>query len=98
MSAPSANAVRFRVEPRDIAPDKAARLLGLTHAAFRDALPRLALRGFPAADPDTGNYDRKAIEAWMDLRSGLAIAPEAQDAGLNFGARLGALRGRGRQR
>ena len=65
-------ALRFRIDPRDVPADKAARVLGPTIAAFSAALPRLQNRGFPAADPDTGNYDLKAIEAWIDRRSGLA--------------------------
>ncbi len=90
--------VRFRVDPRDVPPIKAARVLGLTQSEFEAALPRLRERGFPSADPDTGNYDLKAIENWMDRRSGLAKTPEAQDAGINFGARLGMLRGSGKRR
>lgn len=98
MGTPQVGSVRFRVDPRDVPPVKAARILGLTLPAFDAALPRLRGRGFPAADPDTGNFDLKAIENWMDRRSGLAMAPEAQDAGLDFGARLGNLRGTGRRR
>ena len=72
MTIPQAAALRFRIDPRNVPADKAARVLGPTIAAFSAALPRLQNRGFPAADPDTGNYDLKAIEAWMDRRSGLA--------------------------
>ncbi len=85
--------VRFRVDPRDVPPVKAARLLGMTLTEFEATLPRLRLRAFPAPDPDTGNYDLKAVEAWMDRRSGLATDPKPQDAGLDFHARLGNLRG-----
>ena len=94
-----ASAVRFRVDPRDVPPVKAARLLGLTLPIFESTLPRLRSRGFPMPDPDTGNYDLKAIEAWMDWRSGLAKVEEAQDAGSgDFSARLGLLRGTGKRR
>ena len=62
--------MRFRVEPRDVPPDAAARRLGLTLDVFRDALPRLIARGFPAPDPDTGNLDLVAIDAWCDARHG----------------------------
>lgn len=87
------SSVRFSVDPRDVPPVKAARRLHMTLADFEQALPRLAARGFPCADPDTGNFDLKAIDAWMDRRSGLANASEAQDAASGFNDRLGAIRG-----
>lgn len=93
-----ASSVRFAVEPRDVPPAKAARRLHMTLAAFDEALPRLHARGFPRADPDTGNYDLKAIDAWMDRRSGLANLGEAQDASVGFEERLGAMGGRPRRR
>ena len=72
MTIPQAAALRFRIDPRDVPADKAARVPGPTIVAFSAALPRRQNRGFQAADPDAGNYDLKAIEAWMDWRSGLA--------------------------
>ncbi len=55
--------LRYRIDPRDVPPVKAARRLGLTLAAFEAILKRLLARGFPAPDPDTGNFDMKAVEA-----------------------------------
>ncbi|WP_237480771.1 hypothetical protein [Lichenibacterium dinghuense] len=99
MGAPQTTAVRFRVDPRDVPPVKAARLLGLTLPSFEDVLPRLRERGFPVPDPDTGHFDVKAIEDWMDRRSGLAKVVEARDADAgDFSSRLGRIRGTGRQR
>ncbi|WP_131860241.1 hypothetical protein [Bosea sp. BK604] len=49
-----------------VPPVKAARRLHLTLAEFDRILPRLLQRGFPKADPDIGNYDLKAIDAWLD--------------------------------
>ena len=60
--------MRFRVEPRDVPPEQAARRLGKTFAEFDEALPRLLARGFPAPDPDTGNFDIHAIDRWCDCR------------------------------
>lgn len=60
--------IRFSVEPRDIPADKAARRLGLTMEQFEALLPRLLSRGFPPSDPDTGNYDLDAIDAWRANR------------------------------
>ena len=74
-------AIRFRVDPRDVPLVKAARKLGLTEAEFGKLRLQLSRRGFPDPDPDTGHYDLKAIEAWMDIRSGLTVwnaAPQAR--------------------
>lgn len=75
-----APSVRFPVEPRDVPPAKAARRLHLTPTEFAAKLPELQRRGFPAADPTTGMYDLKAIDSWMDRRSGLTTAASARDA------------------
>lgn len=61
--------VRMRVDPRDVPIEKAARRLHLTADRFRELLPELRKRGFPAADPTTGMWDLVAIDAWMDVRS-----------------------------
>ena len=60
--------MRFRVDPRDVPPDMAARRLGMPLEAFTAALPRLIARGFPAPDSDTGNFDLHAIDRWCDAR------------------------------
>lgn len=65
-------AIRFQVEPRDVPPEKAARRMGLTLDRFTEILPRLLSRGFPASDPDTGNYDLDAVDAWRAARHGRA--------------------------
>lgn len=61
--------MKFRVEPRDVPPQYAARLLGLTLLEFNEKLSRLIGRGFPAADVDTGNFDLAAINRWQDERN-----------------------------
>jgi hypothetical protein len=61
-------AIRHRVDPGDVPPEKAARRLGLTAQEFALRLPELLARGFPQADPTTGNYDLDAIDAWRRLR------------------------------
>jgi hypothetical protein len=60
--------MRFRIEPRDVPPEVAARRLGKTFAEFNAALPDLVVRGFPQADPTTGNFDLAAIDRWCDAR------------------------------
>jgi hypothetical protein len=60
--------LRFHVNPRDVPPSVAARILGLSLEAFTERLPALLNRKFPPADPTTGNYDLKAIEQWQNSR------------------------------
>ena len=76
--------MRFRIEPRDVPPEAAARRLGKTFAEFNAALPDLLARGFPQADPTTGNFDLAAINQWCDARHphlfGGAAAMQARDA------------------
>jgi hypothetical protein len=84
--------IRFPVTPRDVPPDKAARRLHLTFEQFELILPELIVRGFPRADPTTGNYDLAAIDRWMDKRSGLTASATPRDAADEFAARFGRLR------
>jgi hypothetical protein len=60
--------LRFHVQIRDVPAAVAARKLGLTLEAFTAKLPELLKRRFPPADPTTGNFDLKAIDAWQDAR------------------------------
>ena len=62
--------MRFRVEPRDVPPQYAARRLGLNYPAeFEAKLPNLIARGFPKPDVDTGNFDLDAIDRWRMARN-----------------------------
>jgi hypothetical protein len=88
--------MRQRVEARDVPLALAAKRMGLTPDAFRVALPNLEARGFPAADPDTGNFDLVAIDRWCDLRHH-HLVPNAvpmgpRNAGDVVGDRLASLR------
>jgi hypothetical protein len=69
MTGPVPSEVRFRVDPADVPPEKAARRLHLTLEKFNEVLPRLLARGFPPADPDTGCYGLEAIDQWRKLRT-----------------------------
>lgn len=88
--------MRFRVEPRDVPPEMAARRLGLSLAEFNAALGRLAARGFPPADPDTGKFDLQAIDRWCDSRHahlfGAAAAMGPRDASVVARDRIAARR------
>ena len=89
--------MRFRVEPRDVPPEMAARRLGVTFAGFNAALPGLIARGFPAADPSTGNFDLQAIDRWCDARHahlfGAAATMGPRDASTVAKDRIAAMRG-----
>jgi hypothetical protein len=93
--------MRFRVEPRDVPPEMAARRLGKNVAEFKTVLPNLIARGFPRPDPDTGNFDLHAIDRWCDARhshlfgSGPATFG-ARDASTVASERIAAMRAGGR--
>jgi len=76
--------MRFHVDPRDVPLEVAARRLGKTRAELETALPDLMARGFPQADPTTGNFDLAAIDRWCDARHphlfGIGASIEARDA------------------
>ncbi len=73
---------RFRVQPGDVPASLAATRMGMTTEAFTTALPNLVARGFPKADPDTGNFDLDAIDVWRRSRH-----PHLFNAAASFGAR-----------
>jgi hypothetical protein len=87
--------MRFKVQPRDVPPEIAARRLGKTLAEFDKALPNLLARGFPQADPDTANYDLVAIDRWCDARHshlfGAGSAMQARDASTVARKRIAAM-------
>jgi hypothetical protein len=70
MSDLRASDIRYRVDPADVPPEKAARRLHLTLEQFKEVLPNLIKRGFPVADPDTGMFDLEAIDVWRKSRHG----------------------------
>ena len=88
--------MRFRIEPRDVPLEAAARRLGKTRADLEAVLPALLARGFPQADPTTGNFDLAAIDRWCDARHphlfGGAAAMQARDAKDVVGDRLARLK------
>jgi len=97
-SAPRPLSIRFAVDPRDIPSFKVARRLGLSEAEFNQVKDRLFARHFPRPDPDTGLYDLKAVDYWMDKRSGLAEVESAHDSSVGFNERLERLRGTARKK
>lgn len=96
MPMPAPNQIRFIVEPRLVPPTKAARRLHLTLAEFNLKREALYRAGFPQACSVTGHYDIKAIDEWLDRRSGVASegAPDTidgQDATAYMMARIAEL-------
>lgn len=77
----------------------AARRLGMSLETFNEALPRLLERGFPPADPTTGNFDLDAIDTWRRTRfphlfaDRLTLSPAARDAKDVVAPRLARIRG-----
>jgi hypothetical protein len=63
------------------------------HFTGTDQQDNLFARGFPPPDPDTGMYDLRAIDAWMDRRNtitrgdGLTGASTPRNAEEVFGDR-----------
>jgi hypothetical protein len=90
VTGPTPSDVRFRVDPADIPPEKAARRMHLTLERFNEVLPRLLARGFPPADPDTGCFCLEAIDQWRKMRTpalfGLTGAPSVAHAEAPQGA------------
>lgn len=87
--------MRFKVDPRDVPAEAAARRLGVAVRVFLERLPNLIARGFPAPDPDTGNFDLDAVDRWCDGRHphlfGALSAPAARDAKSVVAGRIAAL-------
>lgn len=93
-------AMRFKLPPGgDCPPMAAARRIWLSLEAFDQKLPELMQRGFPPADPVTGNYDLDAIDAWRRSRyphlfgERLTLAPTARNAKDVVGDRVARIRG-----
>src|SRR5216683_721527 len=76
--------LRFKLPPGgDVPPITAARRMGLSLDAFRDALPELVARGFPQADETTGNFDLDAIDVWRRTRNP-HLFPDGLDLRVRF--------------
>jgi hypothetical protein len=60
--------LRFHVKPGDVPERYAAERMGMSLEEFNSVLANLTARGFPKRDPDTGNYDLDAIDAWRRAR------------------------------
>jgi hypothetical protein len=88
-----AHQIRFRVDPRDVPAEKAARRLHLTLAEFETKLAELLARDFPGPDPTTGMFDLDAIDQWRAARHGkpptLTAELKPRDASDVFNARRG---------
>jgi hypothetical protein len=88
--------MRFRIAPRDVPADQAAKRLGVSAAVFCEKLPNLLARGFPKPDPDTGNFDLDAIDQWCNSRNAHLFGgsePGPRDARTVAKARIAHMRG-----
>jgi hypothetical protein len=88
---------RARLQPGDVPPARAAERMGLPLDAFITKLPNLEARGFPKCDPDTGNFDLDAIDAWRRRRHPHLFSGRGEsgaiDASTVASDRIAALRG-----
>lgn len=66
--------LRFPIDPRMVPPEKVARRLGVTIAAFGEKRPALEAHGFPKPDAVLGNYSLEAVDRWIDVQAGLTPA------------------------
>lgn len=102
-TAPRSPSIRFRVEPGDVPPEKAARRLHLTLDEFEACKFRLFSRGFPRPDPDTGMYDLEAVDRWRrsrhprlhdELTAAPALDESRHPSGIGMGDRIRAAKER----
>jgi hypothetical protein len=70
----SSTSIRFPVQPRMVGPEKIARRLGVTLAAFDAKRLDLEHEGFPKPDGVLGTYCLEAVDKWIDRRAGLMPA------------------------
>jgi hypothetical protein len=92
--------MHFKVEPRDVPHEAIARRMGMNLADFRTSLPKLIARGFPAPDPDSGNFDLLAVDRWCDARHphlfGGTAQMQARDASTVARSRIETMRNAGK--
>jgi hypothetical protein len=91
-------APRFHIVQGDVPEKEAAKRMGTPVDAFKAALPNLIARGFPKPDPETGNFDLDAIDAWRRLRNPHLFGGRAEfgarDASTVVEERLAAMKGK----
>ena len=75
---------RASMQPRDIPFRITAKLMSVDDKTFAEILPSLLARGFPAPDPDTGNFDRVALNKWCDARHPHLLMKFGSGTGLHF--------------
>jgi hypothetical protein len=83
--------VRYRIDPRLIAPQTVARRLGVTYECFKSVTPELEASGFPRPVSVLGNYCLQAVDNWIDMQSGLTPDTNPESVRQNL---LAAVRGK----
>ena len=64
--------------PRVLSERESAYYIGRSEFSFHSRRAALESQGFPRIDPLTGGRDLRAIDAWLDRRSGLREPRDAQ--------------------
>ena len=71
---------KLNLPPRGVTDAESADHIGLGPTEYKQKLLQLEAEGFPKPDPLTRRRDIKAIDCWMDARSGLAEDDSANGA------------------
>ncbi|MBP2290767.1 hypothetical protein [Azospirillum rugosum] len=71
---------KFTFTPRLMTALDVATYLNRSEQWFAMKRPQMEEAGFPRPDPLLGLYDQRAIDLWLDRRSGLATASPANDS------------------
>lgn len=73
---------RFTFSPRLMTALDVATYLNRSEQWFAMKREKMEASGFPRPDPLLGLYDQRAIDLWLDRRSGLVAASPANDSAL----------------
>ncbi|CAO3453353.1 hypothetical protein [Azospirillum argentinense] len=71
---------KFTFSPRLMTAFDVATYLNRSEQWFAHKRLQMEVAGFPQPDPLLGLYDQRAIDLWLDRRSGLVAASPANDS------------------
>lgn len=71
---------KFTFLPRLMTALDVATYLNRSEQWFAHKRPQMEAAGFPRPDPLLGLYDQRAVDQWLDRRSGLVAASPANDS------------------
>lgn len=71
---------KYIADPRIWNEFQVASRLNMGARSFKEKRPELEKQGFPKFDPLLGGWDSRAIELWLDARSGIALPANSDEA------------------